>query len=109
MDDIKHRPHVDVHNAISCALQYFLMHTTSAVEVLTTSNASLSMAIDSAFFVVTFASSILNAHKTCTHPGLRPSYKIAYNLSNNNQLGPHRCRDLQQPSSFAHSCLARGC
>ena len=94
MDDIKHCPHIDVHNVISCALHYFLMRTTSAVEVLTASNASLSMAMDSDSFVVTFASSILNAHKTCMHPGLRPPYKIACDLFGNNQFGPHHCRDL---------------
>jgi len=72
MDDIKHRPQVDIHNAISCALKYFLMHTTSVVKVLTASNVSLSMAMDSDSFLVTFAASILNAHKTCMHPRLRP-------------------------------------
>ena len=61
MDDIKQRPHADIYNAISRALHYFLMHTTSAVEVLTASNAYLSMAIDYDSFVVTFSSSILNA------------------------------------------------
>jgi len=94
VDDVKHRPHADVHNTISCALQYFLMYTTSAVEVLMESNASLSMVMDSDSFAMTFASSILNAHKTCTHPGLRPPYKIACNLSGNNQFGPYHCRDL---------------
>jgi len=72
MDDIKHHPHADTHNAISCALQYFLRHTTSEVEVLTASSASLSMVIDSDSLVVTFGSSILNAHKTCIHLGLCP-------------------------------------
>ena len=94
MDDIKHRPHVNVHSAISCALHYFVMRTTSVVEILTASNAFSSMAMDSDSFDVTFASSILNAHKTCTHPGLHPPQKIAGNLSGNNQFGPHRCRDV---------------
>jgi len=72
MDDIKHRSHVNVNNVILCALQYFLMHTTSEVKVLTPSNASLSMSMDSDSFIVTFAYSNLNAHKTCMHPDLRP-------------------------------------
>jgi len=67
MDEIKHRPYVDIHNVTLCALQCFLMHTTSEVEVSMASNVSLHMAMNFGSFVTVFASSISNVRKTCMH------------------------------------------